>query len=125
MTTAPRVPLGHLVVEGHVGDEIANHRERLHRRHGDGFPRVEQIHPRHTQQPRPAVDLGTARATLTGLTVPPDGQIAGLGRLEAVNHVEDDLALFGLDRVFDELATVSVTAPDTKMSRVAMVTCPP
>ena len=39
-----------------------------------------------------AVDLGAAGAALAGLAVPADGEVAGLGRLDAVDGVEHHLA---------------------------------
>ena len=59
----------------------------------------ERGHPGHAHQPRPAVDLRAARPALAGLAVPADGEVAGLGGLEPVDDVEDDLALVHLHGV--------------------------
>ena len=88
-----------LVVERDVGDEVADHRERAQRGDRDGLVGGERAHPGHAHQPRPAVDLGAARPALAGLAVPPDGEVGGLRRLQAVDDVEDDLALVDLDGV--------------------------
>ena len=69
------------------------------RRHRDRLVLGEGAHPGHAQQPRPAVDLGAARAALAGLAVPAHREVRGLGRLEPVDDVEDDLALVDLDGV--------------------------
>src|SRR6185437_14628769 len=59
-----------------------------------------------------------ARPALARLAVPPDGQVAGLGRLQPVQHVEDDLALVDLDLVVGEFAGPRVPAPDPQRSLV-------
>src|SRR5438552_2846078 len=89
--------LGLVVVEGHVGDEIADQREGPDRRHRDRVARPEQVHPRHAHEPWLAVDLGAARAALAGLAVPATGKVVGLSRLDPVDHVEDDHALLVRD----------------------------
>src|SRR5262245_38297621 len=61
---------GLLVVERHVGDEVATHRERLHRRDRDRLPRREGVHAGHAHEARPPIDLGAARAALSRLAVP-------------------------------------------------------
>src|SRR5690606_28156463 len=61
---------------------------------------------------RPAVDLRAARAALAGLAVPADGEVAGLGRLDAVDRIEDDLALLDLDGEVLQPAALGVAAPD-------------
>src|SRR5690606_9641584 len=76
-------------------------------------------HPGHAQQPRHPVDLRGARAALAGLAVPPDGEVGGLGRLQPVDDVEDDLALVHLDGVVDELPVAVVAAPDPELGLVA------
>ena len=111
--------LGLLVVERDVGDQVADHREGAHRRDRDGLVLLEVREPAHAHQPRLAVDLGAARAALAGLAVPPDGEVAGLGGLHAVDRVEHDLALGDLDGVVLDLAAVLVAAPDPQLQRVA------
>ena len=108
---------GLLVVEGDVGDQVADHRERPQRRDGDHLVLGEGRHPGHAQQPRPAVDLGAARAALAGLAVPAHRQVAGLGGLQPVDDVEDDLALVDLDGVVLQLAAVGVAAPHPEPAR--------
>ena len=44
-----------------------------------------------------AVDLGAAGPALAGLAVPAHGQVTGLGGLQPVDDVEDDLTLVDLD----------------------------
>src|SRR2546425_1344952 len=102
--------LGLLVVEGHVGDEVADQREGPDRRHRDRVARLEQVHPRHAHEPGLAVDLGAARAALAGLAVPATGEVVGLSRLDLVDHVEDDHALLGLDAIVLEAAGRGVAA---------------
>ena len=68
-------------------------------------------------QPRPAVDLGAARAALAGLAVPADGEVGRLGGLQPVDDVEDDLALVDLDVEVLELAVGVVAAPDPELAR--------
>src|SRR5690348_17690724 len=75
--------------------------------------------PGHAGQPGPPVDLHRARPALAGLAVPPDGQVAGLGGLQPVQHVQDDLALVHLDLVVGELTGARVPAPDPEGGRVA------
>jgi len=102
--------LGLVVVEGHVGDEVADQREGPDRRHRDRVARLEQVHPGHAHEPGLAVDLGAARAALAGLAVPATGEVVGLSRLDLVDHVEDDHALLGLDLVVLEAAARGVAA---------------
>src|SRR6266850_92851 len=102
--------LGLLVVEGHVGHEVANQREGPDRRHRDGLAGLEQVHAGHAHEARLAVDLGAARPALAGLAVPPAGEVVGLGRLDPVDDVEDDHALLGLDAIVLEVAATGVTA---------------
>src|SRR5262249_61335359 len=65
-------------------------------------------------QPRPAVDLGAARAALAGLAVPADGQVVGLGRLDAMEHVEDDHPGIDGHPVLAEGAARGVAAEDVQ-----------
>src|SRR2546426_9168284 len=102
--------LGLLVVEGHVGHEVADQREGPDRRHRDGLAGLEQVHAGHAHQAGLAVHLGAARPALAGLAVPPASEVLGLGRLDPVDHVEDDHAFFGLDAVILEGAAPGVTA---------------
>ena len=94
-----------------------------HRRDGDRLVSAERRHPGHAQQPRPAVDLGAARAALAGLAVPPHRQVAGLGGLQPVDDVEHHLALVHLDRVVLQFAAVGVAAPHPEL-RVIVRSCP-
>ncbi len=103
-----------LVVEGHVGDQVAHHGGECPQRGGDRDDLVlaERRHPGHAHQSRPAVDLGRTRTALAGLAVPPHREVTGLGGLQAVDDVEHDLALVDLDRVVLQVAAVFVAAPD-------------
>ena len=87
-----------LIVEGHVGHQVAHHGERPQRRDGDGLVLAERRHPGHAHQPRLAVDLGRARAALACLAVPPHGEVVGLGGLQAMDDVEHHLAVVDLGR---------------------------
>jgi hypothetical protein len=89
---------GLLVVEGNVGDQVSDHRERSHRSDGDRLGFGEGRHPGHAQQSRAPVHLGAAGATLSRLAIPPHGQIRSLGRLQPVDYVQYDLTLVDLDR---------------------------
>src|SRR5438094_2427295 len=50
-----------LIVERDVGHEVLDHREALHRRHGDLLARCELVHARHAHELGVAVHLGAAR----------------------------------------------------------------
>src|SRR5213594_2843073 len=102
--------LGLLVVVRHVGDEIADQREGPDRRDADGLAGREGVHPGHAHEPRLAVDLRAARAALAGLAVPPAGQVARLGGLQAMDHVEDDHALVEVDVVGLEFTAAAIPA---------------
>ena len=107
------------VVERDVGDQVPDDREGAHRRDRQRLFRREGRHPGHAGQPGPPVDLHRARPALARLAVPPDGQVIGLGGLQPVQHVEDDLALVDLDLVVGELAGPRVPAPDPQRHLVA------
>src|SRR5260370_40532552 len=47
-------------IPGDVGDEILDHRERLHGKDGDGLIERERVHARFAGEPRPAVNLSRA-----------------------------------------------------------------
>src|SRR5215467_11138127 len=100
------------VVERHVRDQVPDHREGAHRGERDGLARLEGGHPRHAREARPPVDLHRAGPALAGLAVPADRQVAGLGRLEAVQDVQHNLALVDLDLVVGELPLPGVAPPD-------------
>src|SRR5262249_15137461 len=51
-----------------------------------------------------------ARAALAGLAVPAHGEIGGLRRLDAMDHVEHDHAGLGLDPVVLEIAPAGIAA---------------
>src|SRR5205814_7162536 len=104
------------VVERHVGDQVADHREGTQRGDRDGLALGERRHAGHAAQPRLAVDLHRARAALAGLAVPAHREIGCLGGLEPVDDVEDDLALVDLDLEVLQLAAGLVTAPDPEMA---------
>ena len=104
-------PLGHLVVVGHVGDQVPEDGKRPHGGHGDRLPRGQGVHPRHAHEGRPAVDLGGARAALAGLAVPATGQVGCVGCLYPVDDIEDHLALLGGHHVLCELPTRRIPTP--------------
>src|SRR5262249_18132493 len=101
-----------LVVEGHVRDEVADHREGTDRRDRDRPRARERRHAGQAAPPRLAVDPHRTRAALAGLAVPPHGEVGGLGRLKTVDHIQDYLAVVDLDLVVLELAAGVVAAPD-------------
>src|SRR5512139_4140110 len=103
--------LGLLVVEGHVGDEVADHRVGPQRRDRDRLVTREVREPGHAHEPGTAVDLRAAGAALAGLAVPPHREVARLGRLQPVDRVEHDLALGDLDGVVAEPAAGLVATP--------------
>src|SRR5690606_34495853 len=72
-------------------------------------------------QPRLAVDLHRAGAALAGLAVPAAGQVRSLGRLQPVDHVEDDLALVDLNLVVGEFTAVGVASPDPELAHAHRV----
>ena len=109
------------VVEGHVGDEIADHGECPKRRHRDGVGLLEGVHPGHAHQARTPIDLDAARPALAGLAVPADGEIGGLLGLDAVDDVEYDLTLLHLDVVVLEFAGAVRPAPEAELRHVAHV----
>ena len=110
--------VGLLVVEGDVGDQVADHREGAQRRDRDdlvlarspragvmhisrGLPLISALHDPHL----PALQFQrTARSP-------------AWVRLHAVDDVEHDLALVDLDRVVLELAAGLVAAPDPQLQR--------
>ena len=94
-------------------------RERAQRRDGDDLVLGERAHPGHAQQARAAVDLGAARAALAGLAVPADREVRGLGGLQAMDDVEDDLTLVDLDGEVLQRAVGVVAAPDAELGVVA------
>ena len=69
-----------------------------HGRDRDGLVGRQRAHPRHAHQLGPSVYLGAARAALSRLAVPPHGEVGGLGRLDAMDDVEHDLAFLGGER---------------------------
>src|SRR5262245_56969136 len=103
--------LGPLEVEGDVGGEVAIQREGLDGRHRHRLARIEGVHAGHAHEARLAVDLRAARAALARLAVPAAGEIARLGRLDSVDHVEDDHALLHGHAVVLEGAALGVAAP--------------
>src|SRR5215217_218051 len=106
------------VVERHIRDQVAQHREGAQRRDRHHVGLREDAHPRHAQQPRTAVHLRTAGPALAGLAVPAHGQVGSLGRLQPVNDVEHDLALVDLDVVVGQRAALVVPAPDPELPLV-------
>src|SRR5690606_12225180 len=82
------------------------------RGHGHDLVRLECGHPGHAGQPRLAVDLHGTGAALAGLAVPPAGQVRGLGRLEAMDHIQDHLAIGHVHLVVPQRAVVDVATPD-------------
>ena len=65
-----------------------------------GSPVGQLVHPGHAHELRQAVDLGRARPALARLAVPPAREVGRWAGLDAVDDVEDDLAL---DRGHDVL----------------------
>jgi len=63
---------------------------------GDRLVEVEVGQAGLAGQARPAVDLGAARSTLSGLAVPAHGEVRGFMALDPVERVENDHPL--LDR---------------------------
>ncbi len=107
-----------LVVERDVRDQVLDHRERPHRGDRDGLALLERVHPAHAHQLRHAVDLGAAGAALAGLAVPADREVRGLGRLQPVDDVEDDLALVDLDLVVVEVTALAIAPPHAELGHV-------
>src|SRR5215813_5114556 len=103
--------LGTLEVEGDIRGEVAIQGEGLDGRHRHRLARIEGIHAGHAHEARLAVDLRAARAALARLAVPAAGEVARLGRLDGVNHVEDDHALLHGHAVVLEGAALGVAAP--------------
>ena len=112
-----RDPLVDLVVPAHVGDEVADDRERVQRLDADRLVLGQVVEPRLAHQPRPAVDLGAARAALRGLAVPAHGEVRRLAALDLEHRVEHDHAGLGLDLVVDELAAGGVASPQAQRAR--------
>ncbi len=107
------------VVERHVRHQVAHHGEGPQRGDRDRLLAAEDRHPRHAQQPRPSVDLRAARTALSRLAVPAHRQIARLGGLDAVDDVEDDLAVVDLDLEVLQTAAPGVPAPHPEPCVVA------
>src|SRR4029453_10569765 len=72
------------------------------------------VHPGHAQQTGIAVDLGAARPAAAGLAVPAQREVARLAGLDAVEHVEHDLALVRFDLVVQELTDTGFSSPDAQ-----------
>src|SRR5215213_373332 len=111
--------LGHLVVERHVGDQVPDDREGAQGGDGDRLAPLEDVEPGHAQQPGAAVDLGRAGAALAGLAVPAHGQVAGLGRLDAVDGVQHHLAVLAGHGVVAQVPAAGVAAPQAQGDVVA------
>ena len=110
--------LGHLVVEGDVGHQVADDRERLHGRHRDRLALGQRVHAGHAHEAGQAVDLGRARAALARLAVPAAGQVGRVAGLDAVDHVEHHLTLDRRHHVVREPAALVVAPPDPHRHRV-------
>jgi len=114
-----------LVIERHVCDEVADHRERAQRRDGDNLGLLERVHARKTHETRTAIDLSTAGTALAGLAVPADREVIGLRCLEAVQDIEHDLTVVDLYVVVDERAGAVISAPEAELRHVSHVyACP-
>src|SRR5256885_7612529 len=104
------------VVEGHVGHQVADHREGTQWGDRDGLVLLVHRHAGHATEAGLAVDLHRAGAALAGLAVPPHREVRRLGGLEPVDDVEDDLALVHLDLEVLQLAAGGVAAPDPEIA---------
>src|SRR3990170_6214852 len=102
--------LRHLEVEGDVRHEVLDEGERLDGSDADRLSRLEGVHAGHAHEAGLAVDLGAAGTALASLTVPADSEVVRLRGLDAVDDVEDDLALLHVDDVIDEGAAGGVAA---------------
>ncbi len=80
-------------VPRHVGDEVLQQRERLHRLDRHRLAEIEIAQPRHAHQPRLPVHLRRARAALARLAVPADRQVGRRLGLHLMHGVEHDHAL--------------------------------
>src|SRR5581483_7855230 len=105
-----------LVVVRHVRDEVADDGECPKWSDRHGLVLLEGGHPRHARQARHAVHLHRARAALAGLAVPPAREVGLLCGLQAVDDVEDDLALVDLHLVVADLSARGVAAPNTELT---------
>src|SRR3990170_2520443 len=105
-----RYLLRHLEVERDVRDQVLDERERLDGSDADRLSGLEGVHASHAHEARVAVDLGAAGAALARLAVPADGEVVRLSGLDAVDDVEDNLALVHVDHVIDEGAAGGVAA---------------
>src|SRR5829696_7104806 len=103
--------LGHLVVPGHVGDQVLYDGEGPHGAYVYLRP-VVLLDAGLAQQLGPAVDLRAARAAVGGLAVPSHRKVGGLLRLYSEHRVEDDHALDQRYLVIYLLATLRVAAED-------------
>src|SRR6185436_19023297 len=105
-----RDALVHLEVPRHVGDQVTDQRERLHRPHGHRLARREMIHARLAHERWLAVHLGAAGAALGRLAVPSHREIGGAMRLDPMDGVQHHHA--GLDghAILDLLAAAGVAA---------------
>src|SRR5438093_5143660 len=114
-----------LVVVRDVGHEIADDRERLHRRDGDLLAFLERVHARHAHQLRPAVDLGAARAALSRLAVPAHREVRRLRGLDAMDDVEHDHARVGPHVVLLELTAARIATEDVHLHVRHVTQLPP
>src|SRR6185437_11051710 len=104
----------HAVIPRHIGHQILDARERVHRLHRYRLPEIEIAESRHAHEARLAVDLRRARAALSGLAVPSYGEIVRLLGLDLMDGVEHDHARRDLGDVVAKHTAGRVTAPHAK-----------
>src|SRR5262249_39195233 len=107
----------HAEVPRHVGDQVADARERAHGLDRHRLLERQGVQRGHARGPGPAVDLCRARATLAGLAVPAAREVGRLLGLYAVDRVEDDHALGDLGPIVLQGAAARVAAPDSEGRR--------
>src|SRR5215467_4626501 len=102
-------------------------RKSLHGFDGHGFIERQRVQTRHAHQFRHAVDFGGTGTAFARLTIPADGQIAGLFRLDLMNGIENHHAGGDLGFVVLELSLASLAAPDAECCRlhyfISSITC--
>src|SRR5579871_285357 len=77
-----------LEIPRNIRNQILDHRKRLHRKDVDGLIKRKRVHPSLASEPRTAVDLSRARATLSRLAIPPHSKIRSLMCLNPMQRIK-------------------------------------
>src|SRR5690242_18031498 len=104
----------HAVIPRHIGHQILDARERVHRLDGYRLAEVEIAESGHAHEARLAVDLRGTRPALAGLAVPSHGEIVRLFGLNLMDGVEHDHARRNLGDIVAKRTARRIAAPHAK-----------